>query len=73
MAKRITVTETNQPSAGLAEAFARLLLAREGARPAPELKVVGDEKPVARPGADGCKLANHDQSRPVPALVQRPL
>lgn len=73
MAKRITVTETNEPSAGLAEAFAQLLLAREGARPVPGLKAVDAKKPVALPGADGCKLADHDQSRPVPALVQRPL
>lgn len=34
MTKRVTVSETNLPSAGLTEAFARLLLEREKSRPA---------------------------------------
>ncbi|BAO29373.1 hypothetical protein [Sulfuritalea hydrogenivorans] len=46
MAKRITITETNSPAAGFAEAFARLLVERERARPALSL--------VSTPAAEHC-------------------
>lgn len=63
MTKRITITETNAPSAAFAEAFALLLIEREKSRPA--LSLVDNSKPAP----DGYKLPAHDPSRSLSEIV----
>lgn len=63
MTRHITIIEVNAPAAGFAEAFARLLIEREKARPA--LSLVNNSKPAP----SEYKLPSHDQSRPLPAVV----
>lgn len=57
MTKRVTVSETNLPSAGFTEAFARLLLEREKSRPTLMLVDNSKSEPL------GYKLPAHDPRR----------
>ena len=63
MTKRVTISETNSPSSGFAEVFARLLIEREKSRPA--LALVDNSTPEPT----GYKLPAHDPSRSLPAVV----
>lgn len=63
MTKRITITETNAPTACFAEAIARLLVERERQRPT--LSLV----PNLPPAATAHNIAAHDQSSPLPAVI----